>query len=158
MTGDHGTRGPRDQRTRDHGTTDHGTKDQETRGPGAWPNLPKPNLGRTFQKKTRTRVRVTFNNNKGKSVRLALQAGGLATEPFAFALPLWFPCRIIPAAPVTPGPVAPPKKEALIIRLGFWGPLTIIIHKEPQNSSGSYLSPYSKPRPPPLNPNPLNPL
>ena len=52
MTGDHGTRGPRDQRTGDHGTTDHGTKDQETRGTRAWPNLPKPNLGRTFKKKT----------------------------------------------------------------------------------------------------------
>ena len=49
---DQETRGPRDQRTRDHGTTDHGTKDQETTGPRAWPNLPKPNLGRTFQKKT----------------------------------------------------------------------------------------------------------
>ena len=58
---DHRNREPRDQRTRrpeDHGTRGPETTGPQTtgprtrRGPRAWPNFPKPNLGRTFQKET----------------------------------------------------------------------------------------------------------
>ena len=33
---------------------------------------------------------------------------------------------------------------ALIIRIGFWGPLYYNYDKEPQNSIGNYLGPYIK--------------
>ena len=33
---------------------------------------------------------------------------------------------------------------ALIIRIGFWGPHTIIVIRNHQNSIGNYLGPYSR--------------
>ena len=47
----------------------------------------------------------------------------------------------------------PPNIRALIILIGFWGPSYHNLVRNPQNTIGSYLGPYTKP----LNPETRNP-